>query len=43
MMDTRSAGNNVIRGLSIFIGDVKNCSTKDDEEKVVLKTLAMIR
>lgn len=27
--------NTVIRGLSLFIGDVRNCSSKEQEEKVV--------
>ena len=27
--------NDAIRGLSLFIGDIRNCSNKEQEEKVV--------
>lgn len=33
----------VMRGLSLFIGDVRNCQTKDQEEKAVYKEMAKIR
>lgn len=32
-----------MRGLTIFIADIKNCSSKDAEEKRVLKEMAKIR
>ena len=32
-----------MRGLTIFIADIKNCTTKDAEEKRVLKEMAKIR
>ena len=32
-----------MRGLTIFISDIKNCQTKDAEEKRVLKEMAKIR
>lgn len=32
-----------MRGLTIFIADIKNCQTKDAEEKRVLKEMAKIR
>ena len=32
-----------IRGLSIFIGDIRGCQTKDQEIKVVHKEMAKIR
>lgn len=34
---------NVIRGLSLFIGDIRSCSSKAQEEKVVQKEMAKIR
>ena len=35
--------NNLIRGLSLFIGDVRNCQSKEQEKSVVLKEMAKIR
>ena len=35
--------NEVIRGLSLFIGDIRNCQNREQEEKVVQKELAKIR
>lgn len=32
-----------IRGLSLFIGDVRNCQSKDQEQTVVQRELAKIR
>lgn len=32
-----------MRGLSLYIGDIRNCQTKDQEEKIVLNEMAKIR
>ena len=33
----------VMRGLTVFIGDVRNCANKEQEEKLVEKEMANIR
>jgi AP-2 complex subunit alpha len=33
----------VIRGLSLFIGDIRSCASKAQEEKLVQKEMAKIR
>lgn len=33
----------VMRGLTVFIGDIRNCANKEQEEKCVEKELAKIR
>jgi len=33
----------VMRGLSLFIGDIRNCSNKEGEVKLVEKEMAKIR
>jgi hypothetical protein len=33
----------IIRGLSLFIGDIRNCTSKDQERGVVQKEMAKIR
>lgn len=33
----------VMRGLSMFIGDIRNCQNKSSEEKLVTSELAKIR
>ena len=35
--------NDAIRGLSLFIGDIRNCQNKDQEDKVVQTEMAKIR
>lgn len=32
-----------MRGLSLYIGDIRNCQTKEQEEKIVYKEMAKIR
>ena len=32
-----------MRGLTLFIGDIRNCTSKEAEEKLVLKEMAKIR
>ena len=43
MLQSNRPQNNVIRGLSLFIGDVRSCSSKAQEEKVVQKEMAKVR
>ena len=33
--DKMEKKNDAIRGLSLFIGDIRNCSNKEQEDKVV--------
>ena len=33
----------VMRGLTLFIGDIRNCTNKEQEEKLVEKEMAKIR
>lgn len=35
--------NDAIRGLSLFIGDIRNCQNKEQEDKVVQTEMAKIR
>jgi len=35
--------NNIIRGLGLFIGDIRNSQSKDQEHSIVLKEMAKIR
>lgn len=43
MLGNSKAQTKVIRGLSLFIGDVRSCSSKTQEEKVVQKEMAHVR
>ena len=42
-MSTNNQQTHGIRGLSLFIGEIRGCQTKDQEIKVVHKEMAKIR